>query len=108
MSMRDPGLDLHEWETEMEQLRPQLHDQPEAALPELSDLVGRMLEARGYVWAEEPTEEGQEPEFVVEYRSARETALRADAGEADPGDVGDAINTLRTLYDELVLERRAP
>ena len=108
MSMRDPGLDLLEWQTEREQLQPQLESEPAAVLPELSDLVGRMLEARGYAWNEQPTEEGQEPEFVREYRSARDTAERADAGDADPGDVGDAIATLTTLYDDLVLERRAP
>ena len=108
MSMRDPGLDLHQWQSEYEQLRPQLEDEPERALPELADLVGRVLVARGYAWDEKPTEQGQEPEFVVEYRSARDTALLAERGAADPGDVADAINTLRTLYDEIVLERRTP
>jgi hypothetical protein len=104
----EPGLDLHEWQTRREQLEPELEEAPEAALPDLADLVAEMLEARGYELQEPTTEEGAEPEIVTTYESARETATRAEAGEADPGDVADAINNLRALYDTLIVERATP
>lgn len=107
MSM-EPGLDLHGWQTEREALQPELEDAPEQALPELADLVRRMLDARGYDLESEPTEAGDEPEVLDRYRAARDTADLAERGDADPGDVADAINALSELYDELVVERGAP
>jgi len=104
----EPGLDEHEWRTRMEQLDEELRDEPEAALPELADLLEEMLEARGYELHEPTTEEGDSPEIVTTYDAARDTANRAEAGEADPGDVADAINGLRLLFDTLIVERATP
>ena len=104
----EPGLDEHDWRTRMEQLDEELREAPDAALPELADLVEEMLEARGYELHEQTTEEGDSPEIVAAYEAARETASRAEAGEADPGDVADAINGLRALFDTLIAERAAP
>jgi hypothetical protein len=104
----EPGLDRHEWQTRLEQLQPELEEAPEATLPDLADLIEEMLEARGYELHEQTTEEGDEPEIVATYEAARETATRAEAGEADPGDVGDAINGLRALFDTLIVERTTP
>lgn len=99
MSTPEPGLDLHEWLTERESLQEQLEESPEEALPDFVALVGRMLEERGA---------GDDPELTERYEAARETARRAESGDADPGDVADAINNLGELFDDLVVERGAP
>ena len=110
MSDIEPGLDLHDWQTRMEALQEQLEDSPEEALPDLADLVERMLVERGVIGeSRDPvTESARDPEIVERLRSAREVATRAEAGDADPGDVADAINNLRELFDELAVERGAP
>jgi hypothetical protein len=99
MSMQEPGLDRHEWETEFASLEEDLRDDPQAALPQFADLVERMLEER-------EVEDGDE--LVAEFRSARETADRCERGEADPGDVGAAVEGLRDVYATLLVERGAP
>jgi hypothetical protein len=110
MSTPEPGLDLHDWQTQMELLNEQLEDSPLEALPELADLVERMLvERRILMETGEPvTEENRDPEIVDRYRSAREIATLAEAGDADPGDLADAINNLRELYEFLIVEHGAP
>jgi hypothetical protein len=62
--VRDPGLDRHEWETEWRALEPVVADSPAESLPELDDLVGRMLEADGYPLDEEHELEAPEVEVV--------------------------------------------
>ena len=107
--MREPGLDRHEWETELESLEPELRDSPAEALPELADLVRRMLAERGFELDDPLVREGDEREIVSEYESAREVADRLQRGEdVGPGDVASAINGLRALYDHLISERSAP
>jgi len=109
MSTPDPGLDLHDWESQFASLEPDLRDDPEQALPELADLVRQMLEERGHE-PQDPVElEGEEREIIASYRAARETAERVDAAEdVDPGDVADAINSLRAVFDTLVVELSPP
>ena len=107
--MQEPGLDRHEWETELQQLEPSLQDEPASALPELTDLVERMLAERGYDLTEPVTREGAEREVVAEYLAAREVADRIDGGDApDPGDVGQAVQGLLAVFETLVSERAAP
>jgi hypothetical protein len=109
MSMQEPGLDLHAWESEYESLEPDLEDDPTRALPELANLVERMLGERGYQLEEPVTAQGNDPEILAEYRAAREVADLADAAEQpDPGDVASAINGLRAIYEYLIAERAAP
>jgi hypothetical protein len=102
--MYDPGLDRHEWESEMQALEDQLGENPAEALPELDDLVARMLEGSGYDLADPVVREGDEREVVAEFLAAREiTQLseRDDAG-VGPGDVAAAINGYRAVFDYLV------
>ena len=110
MSDIEPGLDLHDWQTQMEALQEQLEDSPEEALPDLADLVERMLVERDVVveTRDPVTESTRDPEVIERLRAAREVATRAEAGDADPGDVADAINNLRELFDEIVVGRGAP
>jgi hypothetical protein len=96
MSMQEPGLARHEWESEFASIEEGLRDDPRAALPELADLVGRML-------AERRVEDGDE--LMAEFRSARETAERSERGEAEAGDVGAAVEGLRGVYETLLAER---
>jgi hypothetical protein len=103
--MSEPGLDRHEWETEWEQLEPDLEDSPAEALHDLDDLVARMLSAAGYpVDTLDPVDdEGIDPEVMTSFYAAREITLQVDRGEdVDPGDVGQAVNFYRELYQHLL------
>jgi hypothetical protein len=103
--MVEPGLDRHEWETEWEQLEPLVVDSPVEALPELDDLVQRMLVESGYP-VETPDavdDEGIDPEVIGSYRAAHEIRMLVDRGEDfDPGDVGQAIGLYREIYQHLL------
>ena len=108
--MQEPGLDRHEWETEWQQLEPLVLDSPRESLPELHDLVRRMLEERGYAIDQEVVREGNDPEIIAEYLAAREITGRAERDEPglSPGDVGEAIASYRNLYEFLLENRAAP
>ena len=74
-------------------------DSPAEALPELDDLVGRILEAHGYPLDEEHEFEAPEAEIVKEFLEARRVARLVEAGErVDPGDVGAAVGGYRNVY----------
>ncbi|HEX3256762.1 MAG TPA: hypothetical protein VHQ96_13300 [Gaiellaceae bacterium] len=103
--MVEPGLDRHEWETEWEQLEPLVVDSPAEALPELDDLVRRMIVESGYpLETNDPVDdEGIDPEVLGSYRAAHEVRLLLDRGEDfDPGDVGQAIGLYREIYQHLL------
>ena len=109
MSMPDPGLDRHEWESEMQALEPELEDAPADALPELGDLVERVLVERGYEISDPVAREGEEREIVAEFQAAREVADRLERGEdVAPGDVAAAVRGFREIFEYLVAERSAP
>ena len=101
-SVRDPGIDRHEWETEWQGLEPLLADSPAEALPEVDGLVERMMLANGYPVDPEDELQAPEVEIVKEFLEARRVARLVDAGEAvDPGDVGAAVAGYRNVYDYL-------
>ena len=103
--MQDPGLARHEWETEWQALEPLLEDSPYEALPELADLVERMMIELAIPINDEVADGGIEPEITREYREARGVADLLERGEdVAPGDVGSAIRSLRLLYDNLINE----
>jgi hypothetical protein len=105
--MYEPGVDRHEWESEMQALEEELGENPAEALPELDRLVERMLEETGYELSDPVVREGDEREVVAEFLAAREiTQLRdRDQGDTGPGDVAAAINGYRAVYDYLVSSR---
>src|SRR5581483_7841986 len=105
--MVEPGLDRHEWESEMAALEDDLRDDPAAALPELDDLVARMLEETGYDVSDPVVREGDEREVVAEFLAARElkNAYEAGASELSAGDIAAAINGYRAIFDHLVQNR---
>ena len=100
--VHDPGLDRHEWETEWQQLEPLLEDAPAEALPELGDLVERMLYEHGIPIDDEVADDGIEPEVLREFREARRITSLVERGEdVAPGDLGAAVRAYRSLYHYL-------
>jgi hypothetical protein len=87
MSVNEPGLDLHEWETRWAELEEAFADDPAGALPEACDLIEETL---GHDLVSD--------ELEVSYRAARDTADALERGEdVGPGDIGAAIENLRAV-----------
>jgi hypothetical protein len=108
--MLEPGLDRHEWESEWASLEEGLEDSPADVLPQLDDLVGRMLDERGYAVEDPVVREGDDRDVIADFLAARElTRLLADDPDAvSPGDVAAAVNGYRSVYEFLLEERRIP
>jgi hypothetical protein len=104
----EAGLDRHEWESVWASLEDELEDSPDAALSQLADLVRDMLTSRGVALDDPVATSGDEAEIVLAYRNARQTAERAELGEASRGDVGVAIDDLRSIYEAILAERTEP
>jgi hypothetical protein len=91
MSVNEPGLDLHEWETRWAELEEALAEDPAGALPDACDLIEETL-GLDYV----------SDELEVSFRSARETADAIERGDdVDPGDIGAAVENLRAIRTTL-------
>jgi hypothetical protein len=97
----DPGQDLHEWESARASLEEEADSSPDAVLSELAELVERMLVARGYDVTDPVARAGDERDVVVSYLAARETAERAELGEASRGEVESALDDLRSVFDTI-------
>jgi malate synthase len=108
--MSEPGLDREEWEGRWGSLEEELQDSPRDVLPELDELVEEMLEERGYEVDDPVVRKGDEREVVAQFLAARETTqlLRDDPDSVSPGDVGEAVNGYRSLYEFLVGDAAAP
>ncbi len=107
--MLEPGLDRHDWETQWQGLEPLIEDSPTEALPEVVALVERILEERGIDPDDDVHLAEDAGEVVLEVRNARELAQIIEAGDDyDPADVGDAITGLKAVYEELLVDPRAP
>jgi hypothetical protein len=87
---------------EWELLRPMIVESPAEVLPELADLVGRMLAASGRPVA---GADAAADELAAQYLQARAVSDAAEAGEElSTTAVGDAVAQLRELYDVLLRE----
>ncbi|HET7854938.1 MAG TPA: hypothetical protein VFL41_00625 [Gaiellaceae bacterium] len=107
--MTEPGLDLHDWESEWQQLEPLVRDSPAEALPELHDLIVRMLKEREILDEELVATEGADPELLAEYVAGKDVVDRLERGEdVDPGDVASVVGGYRSLFEFLTSERAAP
>ncbi len=108
--MVEPGLDRHEWESEYQALEESVATAPAESLPELDDLVARILDERGYALDDPVAREGDDREVVAEFLAAREITRLVESGSeaVSPGDVGVAVNGYRAVYEHLVSEHRAP
>ena len=106
----EPGLDVHEWQTEWASLEDDLADSPETALPQVHELVTRMLTERQLLDDDLVATEGSDPDWVRTWEAGRDLVARLD----DPGleverqDVLDQIEEYRALFEALLAERAAP
>ena len=99
MSMNEPGLDLHEWETRWTELEEALAEDPAGALVEACDEIEELLRIR----ESDATVSEQVTELETTYRAAREVADRYEqTGDADPGDLAAAIENLRAIREALL------
>lgn len=108
MSMKEPGLDQHEWTSRFESIEQDLRDDVQGGLPELRRLVEEMLAARGYAPDDPVAREGDDPEVLATYEAARELSLRCETEGADPSDIGEAVRGFTAVYEYLTAERPAP
>ena len=91
MSMREPGLDLHEWETRWAEIETALAEDPARALVEACDLVEETIGV-----------ESADDETRAAFRAVRDTADAIERGDdVDPGDIGAAVENLRRLRDSV-------
>jgi hypothetical protein len=106
----EPGLDRHEWESRWASLEEELEDSPRDVLPQLDQLVGQMLQERGFEIDDPVVREGEGREVVDDFFAAREiTRLLADDADAvSPGDVAAAVNSYRSVYEFILEEDAAP
>ncbi|MBA2332604.1 MAG: hypothetical protein H0V94_07450 [Actinobacteria bacterium] len=99
MSQNEPGLELHEWETRWQELKPLFEEDAAGTLPEACDFVEQTLREREL---DPDTTPGEPDELLSAYRAARETADRIERGEVvDPGDIAAAVDNLRAVYETL-------
>ena len=97
--MREPGLDLHEWETRWTELEEALAEDPAEALVEACDEIEELLR----IQAGDETLRTQYPELEAAYESAREVGDRYEQGAGvDPGDIAAAIENLRLVREALL------
>jgi hypothetical protein len=99
-----PGLDRADFSGEWESVWQDVDTDPAESLPDLEDIVRRLLEAHGYILdGDDPAARGEEVEVLAPYWSARGTAdLVRDGEDVDAGDVEQAIADLRELYDSMI------
>lgn len=101
MTETAPGDDRHLWASEYEGLTEELRTEPAEALPELLDLVERMLRAAGYEESRPGAPEDTEAAVVV--GRARELVARRESGAAvGNDDAFQAAAELRGLYERLL------
>jgi hypothetical protein len=97
----EPGLDLHEWESERASIEEDVRDDPAAGLALYLDLAKRMLTAHGYAVDDAVAREGEDPELVISYLAARETGNRAQIGDASRAEVETALEDLDSIFGAL-------
>jgi hypothetical protein len=101
--VQEPGVDEHGWASRYEALEPELHDAPAESLADLDELIAEMMEARGLPLQEREGEQTDEPETVRQFEEARRVTRLLETGDPyDPGDIANAIDGYRSLYDHLL------
>jgi hypothetical protein len=108
--MLEPGLDKHEWESLWHSYEDDLEAAPAEALPEVDRLVEQVLEARGYAIDDPVVREGDDRDVVADFLAAREITRLVERGAegVSPGDIANAVNNYRELYEYLIVERSPP
>jgi hypothetical protein len=104
MGLRDPGLDRHDFAGEWESVWPDVETDPREALPELEDILRRLLERHGYALdSDDPAAQGDEIEILAPYAAIREMAGAIREGsDVDAADLAQAIADAREIYETLI------
>jgi len=106
--MTEPGLDLHEWESQWAQLQEDAADSPDEALPELVRLTEQMLLDRGYDLENPVVVEDESRDIVADFFAAREISRAAEQTKLEREDIQTALDDLTEIHDYLVEDRAAP
>jgi hypothetical protein len=106
--MTEPGLDLHEWESQWAQLQEDAADAPDEALPELVRLIEQMLTDRGYDLENPVVVEDESRDIVSDFFAARDISRAAESSKLEAEDVQTALDDLTEIHDYLVEQRSAP
>ena len=106
----EPGLDVHEWQSEWASLEDDLADSPETALPQVHELIGRMLRERRILDESFVSVEGADPDWVRTWEAGRDLVARLENPEleVERQDVLDQIEEYRELFEALLAERAPP
>ena len=108
--MSEPGLDLHEWESEWASLEDDIADSTETALPYIHELITRMLKERRILDDSLAVMEGADPDWVRTWQAGADLVKKVD----DPGlevereDIVEQIENYRELFETLLAERAPP
>ena len=90
------------------QVQAQFVDDPKGAVTHADDLLGSVMESRGYPVVDFEQRSADlsvdHPEVVQNYRVAHEIATRHSRGEAGTEDLRQAMIHYRALFDDLVNE----
>ena len=107
---REPGLDIHEWESEWASLEDDVSDSPETGLQVIHELISRMLQERGILDDNLVVVEGVAPDWIRTWEAGRElVALLDDPGvDVDPQDAVDQLDEYRDLFEALIEQRPTP
>ena len=106
----EPGLDVHQWESEWASLEDDIGDSPETALPLVHELITRMLRERRILDDNLVVAEGADPEWFRTWEAGTELVALLDDPGADIArqDIVDQIEEYRALFEALAAERAPP
>ena len=106
--MSEPGLDLHEWESQWAQLQEDAADSPDEALPEIVNLIEQMLADSGFDLENPVVVQDESRDIVSDFFAAREIARAAETTKIDAEDIQTALDDLAEIHDFLVEDRAEP
>ena len=106
--MSEPGLDLHEWESQWAQLQEDAADSPDEALPEIVNLIEQMLADRGFDLENPVVVQDESRDIVSDFLAAREISRAAETTKIDAEDIQTALDDLVEIHDFLVEDRAEP
>jgi hypothetical protein len=103
----EPGLDIHEWESEWASLEDDIVDSPETGLAYVHELMTRMLKERGILDESLVLTEGADPEWVKTWQAGTELVRKLDdpAVDVERDDILEQIANYRELFETLLAER---
>jgi hypothetical protein len=106
----EPGLGVHEWQSQWASLEDDIADSPETALPFVHELITRMLKERQILDDNLVVMEGADPDWVRTWEAGRDLVLRLEdpALDVERQNVLDQIEEYHALFETLLAERAPP